>query len=293
MQLQYSSRSCITRDACRNVPVPIQVKKNDIPFPFVPRDDGICAMECPPGYFADANDCKDKENQSTCRKTCKKCLKDKCDKICDGLTVDSIAAAQSLKGCTKIEGTLEIQIRSKGGSNIVRELENSLSSIEEITSNLKIVRSYPLVSLHFFKSLKRIRGVPNDSNEKSLVVMDNQNLQYLFNGSVTIDQGQIAFHYNPKLCLSIIEEFKKSLDPKIKYDSEESIRNSNGDKIACNLTTLNAWANSITHQFALIKWEPFELDDFRSLLGYVIFYIEAPYRNVTLYDGRDACGGDG
>lgn len=269
------------------------MKKKDIPFPFVPRDDGICAMECPKGYFADTNNCEDKESLSSCRKTCKKCEKDKCDKICKGLTVDSIAAAQSLKGCTKIEGTLEIQIRSKGGSNIVRELENSLSSIEEITANLKIVRSYPLVSLHFFKSLKRIRGVPNDSNEKSLVVMDNQNLQYLFNGSVIIDEGQIAFHYNPKLCVSIIKEFKNSLYPHIKYDSEQSVINSNGDKIACDLTTLNAWAGSITHQFALLKWDPYELDDPRSLLGYVLYYTEAPFRNVTLYDGRDACGGDG
>lgn len=269
------------------------MKKKDIPFPFVPRDDGICEMQCPTGYFADTNNCEDKDTLTTCRKTCKKCEKDKCDKICKGLTVDSIAAAQSLKGCTKIEGTLEISIRSKGGTNIVRELENSLSSIEEITSNLKIVRSYPLISLHFFKSLKRIRGVIGDANEKSLVVIDNQNLQDLFNNSVVIDGGKIAFHYNPKLCLYKIEEFKNSLYPNISYDSVESMRNSNGDKIACNLTNLNAWASSITHQFALLKWGKLELDDDRSLLGYVLYHTEAPFRNVTLYDGRDACGMDG
>jgi len=29
------------------------------------------------------------------------------------------------------------------------------------------------------------------------------------------------------------------------------------------------------------------------LLGYVIYYLEAPNKNVSLFDGRDACGGDG
>lgn len=268
------------------------MKKKDIPFPFVAREDYVCEMHCSPGYFADIQ-CLEKTELETCRKSCKKCEKDKCDKVCGGTTVDSVQSAQSLKGCTKIEGTLEISIRSKGGTNIVRELENSLSSIEEITENLKIVRSYPLISLHFFKSLKRIRGVTNDPNEKSLVVIDNQNLQDLFNNTVVIDGGKIAFHYNPKLCLYKIEEFKKSLYPNITYDSVESMRNSNGDKIACNVTTLQAWAASITNQFVLLKWKKFEIDDTRSLLGYVLYHTEAPYKNVTLYDGRDACGMDG
>lgn len=44
---------------------------------------------------------------------------------------------------------------------------------------------------------------------------------------------------------------------------------------------------------ALIKWNQFEHHDSRTLLGYVVYSIEAPYRNITMYDGRDACGGDG
>ena len=35
------------------------------------------------------------------------------------------------------------------------------------------------------------------------------------------------------------------------------------------------------------------LPDDRKLLGYVVSWIEAPFQNVTLYDGRDYCGGDG
>lgn len=37
----------------------------------------------------------------------------------------------------------------------------------------------------------------------------------------------------------------------------------------------------------------FQHHDVRSLLGYVVYFVEAPYQNVTMYDGRDACGGDG
>lgn len=43
----------------------------------------------------------------------------------------------------------------------------------------------------------------------------------------------------------------------------------------------------------ILNWEPFKMDDPRKLLGYEVYTIEAPYKNVTLYDGRDACGGDG
>lgn len=34
-------------------------------------------------------------------------------------------------------------------------------------------------------------------------------------------------------------------------------------------------------------------DDNRVLLGYVLHYKEAPYANVSMFDGRDVCGGDG
>lgn len=43
----------------------------------------------------------------------------------------------------------------------------------------------------------------------------------------------------------------------------------------------------------VLKWPQFKMHDPRSLLGYVVYSIEAPKQNITLYDGRDACGGDG
>lgn len=50
----------------------------------------------------------------------------------------------------------------------------------------------------------------------------------------------------------------------------------------------------VVHPYSvLLKWAPFTHYDTRTLLGYVVYYLEAPYQNVSLYDGRDACGGDG
>lgn len=43
----------------------------------------------------------------------------------------------------------------------------------------------------------------------------------------------------------------------------------------------------------MINWDLYASDDPRILLGYVVYSTEAPIKNVTLYDGRDACGGDG
>ena len=46
--------------------------------------------------------------------------------------------------------------------NIGIELEESLGEIIEITQYIKVVRSYALLSLHFFKSLRIIGGVGTD-----------------------------------------------------------------------------------------------------------------------------------
>ena len=70
--------------------------------------------------------------------------------------MNNIEAVQKLRGCTTIEGNLEIQI--KGGENIIQELERNLGDIEEIRGILKVARSFPLLSLNFLKNLKNITG---------------------------------------------------------------------------------------------------------------------------------------
>ena len=133
----------------------------------------------------------------------------------------------------------------------------------------------------------------------ALIVQDNQNLQQLWNHNVTIHM-KMSFHYNPKLCLNLIENLLNSSRP---IGSTESLRFSetdvspwsNGDKATCDEQVLNVTVVDRTSFSVLLSWNNFRatLTDARQLLGYIISYVEAPNRNVTFYDGRDACGGDG
>lgn len=180
--------------------------------------------------------------------------------------------------------------------NVVKELELALSDVEVIDGFLKIIRSYPIVSLNFFKKLTRISGNILDSDNYGLYVMDNQNIQSLFPHNVTIERGRLFFHFNPKLCPSNIDQLKpfvRALKPNAPFAPEDVAKNSNGDKVACEMTMLNATMKRVRSLGAIIALQPMSYDDPRSLLGYVVYYMVAPSQNVTLYDGRDACGGDG
>lgn len=60
-----------------------------------------------------------------------------------------------------------------------------------------------------------------------------------------------------------------------------------------NITELNVSVSSIRHDLCLITWAPYVHYEMRTLLGYVVFVMEAPHQNVSMNDGRDACGVDG
>lgn len=144
--------------------------------------------------------------------------------------------------------------------------------------------------------MTRIKGNILETDRYALYVMDNQNIQSLFPLNVTIDRGRLFFHFNPKLCPGEIEKLKpfvhelRNVD---RFAPEEVALNSNGDKVACTVTFLNATMKNIRSLGAIIQLEPMVYEDERSLLGYVVYYMASPTQNVTLYDGRDACGGDG
>lgn len=178
----------------------------------------------------------------------------------------------------------------------MKELETALSDIEEIDGSLKIVRSFPIVSLSFFKKLRIIHGNSLETDRYALYVMENQNLQSLFTQNVQILKGKLFFHFNPKLCYSNIERLKdgvKELQNISKIPIEDVATNSNGDKVACNVTALHAKVVDVASVAAIIDVDAMKFEDDRVLLGYVLHYIVSPYQNVTFYDGRDACGGDG
>ncbi|XP_026465449.1 insulin-like receptor [Ctenocephalides felis] len=242
-----------------------------------------CILLCPNNYI--------QTEKPDGNLTCEPCSKENdCRRECNGGVVNNIASAQQLKYCTHILQSLEIKII--GAINIVKELEENLAMIQEINGYLKIVRSYPLVSLNFLKSLKKIRGSSLDNGRYSLVVMDNANLQDLWDwkkhGPIEIGNGSLSFHFNPKLCKDKIDELRNMSKTPLEID-----QNSNGDRVPCNVKRLNVTIAAISQKAVLIKWEPFPYPDQRVLLGYVVSRMKARYRNVTVYDGRDACGGDG
>lgn len=285
-QYEYLQRRCVTKQECYDLNTFVAKDSPNALFyiPFLKT----CMLGCPPGYA-------EKRSETGNETTCVSCSPN-CKKKCQSKIIDSIAAAQSLKGCSIIEGPLEIQIRSSTKSfdqtnNVVKELENSLSDIVEIQDYLKIARSFPIVSLSFLKNLKVIRGKRLESSKYSLVVWDNQNLQDLWDESqeVKIEKGTLFFHYNSKLCFFKIER----LVDKNRIENYEFAQRSNGDKTPCNVTELEVKVVTIFSQAALLNWKPLKLGDQRSLLSYVVFYIAAPYQNITLWQNRDACGNDG
>ncbi|OQV25442.1 putative Insulin receptor [Hypsibius exemplaris] len=249
-----------------------------------------CANECP------VNQCssfyKSRQRDS--------CWTDQdCQKICKGnVVIDSVAAAQTLTGCTIINGFLEIQIGK--GEKMVRELDSALQNIEEIRDYLKVVRSHALLSLSFFKRLRLIRGENLPLGQYALNIIDNQNLQDLLEFTperpslqIGRSDAKIGFHFNPQLCRSKIDVFVRKINAAKgidDYDEHDISKTSNGDRAACDMKALDLRINSFSSQLAQLTWESFNLPDPRSLLGYVVFYRESPAQNLSKFEGRDACG---
>ena len=111
---------------------------------------------------------------------CQPC-EDKCPVICIGTVVNSPKTAKKLKSCTDVTGDIVISVIDAEITNI---LEENLQHIETIQGKLKIERSHSLVSLHFFKSLKEIKGEGHGpmtgGDQKVLTIFENDNLQKLF-----------------------------------------------------------------------------------------------------------------
>ncbi|XP_058870993.1 insulin receptor-like [Acipenser ruthenus] len=244
---------------------------------------GECIPECPSGYTMNATTLTCTPCDGLCPKICQFGDKPK--------VIDSVTAAQELRGCTVINGSLVINMR--GGNNIAAELEANLGLIEEITGFLKIRRSYALVSLSFFRKLKLIRGEMQEAGNFSFYALDNQNLRQLWDWSkhnLTISQGKLFFQFNSKLCLSEIYKMEEVTGTKGRQEGNDIAVKNNGDQASCEDKVLNITLIKTRSDMIIVKWEPFWPQDYRDLLGFMVFYKEAPYRNLTEFDGQDACG---
>uniref|UniRef100_A0A8D9BPN7 receptor protein-tyrosine kinase n=1 Tax=Cacopsylla melanoneura TaxID=428564 RepID=A0A8D9BPN7_9HEMI len=288
----YLDRRCVSNDECQAQPPPLTPYETPPKHWKFVRNEltliNVCVLDCPKDY--------EEKEVALNRFECHRCV-GPCERTCEGGNIESIQKLQSYRDCTHIKGSLEIQIQN--GANVVKELEDNLGMVEEIEGYLKIARSYPVMSLNFFKKLRVIRGRDLETNKFALVVLDNQNLMELWdwdkrdkNLSLTIEQGRMFFHFNPKLCYDHIEKLANVTNFTEGPTDTEAPKSSNGDKAACNITPIKATATA--HRWGtIISWERFNHYDPRALLSYLIFYKETKDQNVTIYDGRDACGGDG
>uniref|UniRef100_A0A665X109 Tyrosine-protein kinase receptor n=1 Tax=Echeneis naucrates TaxID=173247 RepID=A0A665X109_ECHNA len=242
---------------------------------------GACITECPSGYTT----------INSTALTCSPCA-GLCPKLCVGnKTIDSVTSAQALRGCTVLHGNMIIKIR--GGNNIAAELEASLGQIEEITGYLTVRRAYALVSLSFLRKLRIIRGEHLEADTYAFYALDNQNLRELWDWSkhnLTIERGRTFFHYNSKLCMSEIRKMEELTGTKERNQKNDIAIRNNGDQASCETKLLKFTLIKTTYNMIMLRWEPFWPLDFRDLLGFMVLYKEAAYKNVTEFDGQDACG---
>uniref|UniRef100_A0A8C2E8R9 Tyrosine-protein kinase receptor n=1 Tax=Cyprinus carpio TaxID=7962 RepID=A0A8C2E8R9_CYPCA len=270
---KFEGWRCITKDFCSKVHLPDYDR-------FVIHG-GECMSDCPPGFTRD-------ENRSSMFCTACDGL---CDKICDEKVIDSVDAAQSLKGCTVIKGNLHINIRR--GTNIASELENFLGLIKTVTGYIKIRSSHALSSLSFLKSLRYIHGEELWEDMYAFAALDNQHLQLLWDWSqhnLTINAGKLYFRLNPKLCMSEIRKMWEKTGIKEKF-LEGDFRN-NGDRASCGSEILKFISNTTSSNKIKLTWDGFRPANSRDLVSFIVYYKEAPFQNLTEFDGQDGCGSD-
>uniref|UniRef100_A0A8C1V2E8 Insulin-like growth factor 1 receptor n=1 Tax=Cyprinus carpio TaxID=7962 RepID=A0A8C1V2E8_CYPCA len=269
---KFEGWRCITKDFCSKVHLPDYDR-------FVIHG-GECMSDCPPGFTRD-------ENRSMFCTACDGL----CDKICDEKVIDSVDAAQSLKGCTVIKGNLHINIRR--GTNIASELENFLGLIKTVTGYIKIRSSHALSSLSFLKSLRYIHGEELWEDMYAFAALDNQHLQLLWDWSqhnLTINAGKLYFRLNPKLCMSEIRKMWEKTGIKEKF-LEGDFRN-NGDRASCGSEILKFISNTTSSNKIKLTWDGFRPANSRDLVSFIVYYKEAPFQNLTEFDGQDGCGSD-
>ncbi|KAJ6652435.1 hypothetical protein lerEdw1_011553 [Lerista edwardsae] len=275
---EYEGWRCLTAEHCASLRKVSENPRDSSQFVIHQRQ---CLPECPSGYQRNESSIVCHKCEGLCPKECKVGTK----------TVDSLRAAKDLAGCTFVEGNLILNIRR--GDNLAAELQGSLGLIETITGFLKIKHSFALISLSFFKNLKLIRGDSMVDGNYTLYVLDNQNLQQLWDWAhhrLAIPVGKMYFAFNPRLCLSEIYRMEEVTGTKGRQNKAEINPRTNGDRASCKTQTLRFVSNATESDRIVLKWERYQPPEYRDLLSFIVYYKESPFQNVTEYVGQDACG---
>uniref|UniRef100_A0A8C7KZI2 Tyrosine-protein kinase receptor n=1 Tax=Oncorhynchus kisutch TaxID=8019 RepID=A0A8C7KZI2_ONCKI len=224
----YRGWRCVPFSFCQDLHNKCKQSKSSDCHEYVIHN-GACIPECPSGYTT--------VNSTTL--ICTPCA-GLCPKVCMGQKmVDSVTAAQALRGCTVLNGSMEINLR--GGNNIAAELEANLGQLEEITGYLTVRRSYALVSLSFLRKLQVIRGDTLIDGGYSFYALDNQNLRQLWDWNkhnLTILQGRMFFQLNIKLCMSEIRKMEEVTGTKDRQHKNDIVSKTNGDQASCKEHTV-------------------------------------------------------
>uniref|UniRef100_A0A8C8F0Z5 Tyrosine-protein kinase receptor n=1 Tax=Oncorhynchus tshawytscha TaxID=74940 RepID=A0A8C8F0Z5_ONCTS len=268
----YRGWRCVPFSFCQDLHNKCKQSKSSDCHEYVIHN-GACIPECPSGYTT--------VNSTTL--ICTPCA-GLCPKVCMGQKmVDSVTAAQALRGCTVLNGSMEINLR--GGNNIAAELEANLGQLEEITGYLTVRRSYALVSLSFLRKLQVIRGDTLIDGGYSFYALDNQNLRQLWDWNkhnLTILQGRMFFQLNIKLCMSEIRKMEEVTGTKDRQHKNDIVSKTNGDQASCKEHTVLSTHTTFLEQYVCL------------LISYLCYSVSLPsprpYRNVTEFDGQDACG---
>ncbi|XP_017056999.1 insulin-like receptor [Drosophila ficusphila] len=277
----YDSR-CVTWNEC------IRLVKFDAgkELPGIPYE-GQCAQRCPPGFMEQEH-------------TCVPCPGGKCEKPCKASLIDSLERARELNGCTSIYGNtaLTISIKRESGAHVMEELEFGLGAIHTIETSLMVHLTYGLKSLRFFQSLTEIRGESNDTENFALYVLENRDLEELWNPNQTvfIRNGGVFFHFNPKLCVSTINKLLPMLASKpTSFDKRDVAIDSNGNRGSCGTAVLNVTLGTVSSFSAELKvtskveiGDPqgptnatIIFKDPRAFIGFVFYHMRDPYRNAS------------
>lgn len=209
---------CITLEDCANM----HTIYNDSTH-FILHN-GECVSDCPSGYRVN-------DSQSMLCIPCE----GHCPKVCiEDKTIDSVTSVQMLEGCTVLQGNLLLNIDK--GQNISAELENFMGLIETVTGYVKIHHSHALVSLSFLKSLRYINGENLTDGDYAFYVLDNDNLQQLWDfskHSLTIKTGKMYFAFNPKLCVKEIVDMENATGTRGRQTELDINPRNNGDRASC------------------------------------------------------------
>lgn len=256
------SNLCVTAEFC--------IRKKLKPFM------GECRDICPPNYV----DADENGKPLPAERPCTRCVSMCGLKECMSFEIDSLATSDYLRGCQMIRGDIYIRLQF-GVSDTMEILERNLGDIEEIDGILKVYRSPAITSLAFFRNLRKIHG-SGEEGKFSFIILQNDNLQSLWDfrekKTLKLLTGNLLVHFNSKLCMKEIRDLQEILKTNASEDFVSA--ESNGYEEVCSASDIETTFTVLSYSSVEIQWERIDTDKVRTF-GYVVYYMEAPDKNIT------------